>query len=83
MDYGSYTIESTQYFYFLTITRILYEVFALLGCYAVLVASCLPTFRDRLSVPFLRIKQSSSLLDPEDKSNTFHLSVGNYLTLNT
>jgi hypothetical protein len=52
------------------ITRNLYDVFALPGFYALLVGSCLPTFRDSLSVPCLGIKQSS-LTDPEDKSNTF------------
>jgi hypothetical protein len=34
------------------------EVFALLGCYAAYVGSCLPTFRDCLSIPYSRIKQS-------------------------
>ena len=28
------------------------EVFNLLGCYTVYVGSCLPTFRDSMSVPF-------------------------------
>jgi hypothetical protein len=33
------------------------EVFALLGCYAVYVGSCLLTFQDSLSVPSSRVKQ--------------------------
>ena len=39
------------------------EVCALLGCYAPLVGSCVPTFRDILSVPYSRVKKSE-FLDP-------------------
>ena len=34
------------------------EVIALLGCYAAYVGNCLPKFRDSLSLPSSRVKQS-------------------------
>ena len=40
------------------------EVFALLGCYAVLVGSWLPTFRNELSAPYSRIRQSKKKRRP-------------------
>jgi len=39
-----------------------FEAFAVLGCYTAYVGSCLPTFRDSLSVPYPKIKHSLSHL---------------------
>jgi len=37
------------------------DIFAVLSCYTALIGTCLPTFRDKLSVPFSTVKQVSSL----------------------
>jgi len=37
------------------------KIFALHGCYATLIRSELPTFRDNLSVPSSRVKQSKTI----------------------
>jgi hypothetical protein len=51
------------------------KAFALLGCYAAYVGSCLPTFRDSLFVPATRAKQSKKnagqVVDPSSH-NTLH-----------
>jgi len=41
--------------------RIMDKIFALLGCCATLISSEFPTFRDNLSVPSPRVKQSKTI----------------------
>jgi hypothetical protein len=45
----------------LVFRRDVYEICFLLGCYAALSGSSVPTFRDNLSVPFSRVKKSDFL----------------------
>jgi len=44
-------------FIFLVILGAIFEVFAVLGCYAACVGSRSPTFRDSLSFPYTRAKR--------------------------
>ena len=61
------------------------EICARLGFYAVWIGSFVPTFRDKLSVPFSRIKQSlqgtSSPFTPEDATGSLSRNVVNKLPL--
>jgi len=43
---------------------VVYEIFALLVCYAVLIGSYSATLRDLQSVPSLKVKSLIGLLDP-------------------
>jgi hypothetical protein len=52
------------------------EICALLGYYAALIFSSLPTFRDNLSVPYSMVKKSKKLYFPSSKvkkSNFFDI----------
>jgi len=52
--------------------RGLYEIFSLLGCYAASIASYLPTFRGKLSIPSSRFKQSKETYkDVADRLNQY------------
>jgi len=42
------------------------EIFALVGCYAALIDSCLPAFWGNLSVPSSKVKQPKTLEDGTD-----------------
>jgi len=45
------------------------EFFALLGCYAAFIGRELPTFRDKLSVAYLR----SAIITTIDRIKSFHI----------
>jgi hypothetical protein len=60
------------------------EICALLGCYAVSNGNRLPTFRENMSVPYLRVKKSDASLNfltLEDGSDTLSRNFGKGLPL--
>jgi len=54
------------------------DIFTLLGCYTAFLRSRLPSFRDNLSVPSSRVKQSKTTL--QDGTDRLSRNVDNYLS---
>jgi hypothetical protein len=54
---------SSEIKWILVFCRDVSQIFALLGCYAALICSYLPTFRENLSAPFSRVKKTSEELN--------------------
>jgi hypothetical protein len=63
--------------------NVLYEIWALLWCYAASCGYLLPTFRDNLSIPSLRVKKSKNCLTLEDGTDMLSRNVGKELPRDT
>jgi hypothetical protein len=57
------------------------EICTLLGCYAASFGNPLPTFRDNVSVPSSRVKNSDDFLTLEDGTDALSRNVGKGLPL--